>query len=82
MALKKRQWHPWRATKIDVLEFIHLKEQITAHDLVEEFGYSYQGAANRLWLLHQEKLITPLFQRGTWGITELAAKKLDYYKRL
>jgi len=59
-----------------------MKEIVTAYDLVDRFSYSYKGAKQRLWLLHREKLIEPLFQRGTWGITELAAKKLDYYKRL
>ena len=79
---RRREWHPYKATKIDVLDFIHMKEAVTAHGLVDEFDYSYQGAKDRLWKLHREKLITPLFQRGTWGITELAAQRLDYYKRL
>lgn len=78
----RREWHPWKATKIDVLEFIYVKGAVTAYDLVDEFDYSYQGAKDRLWQLHREKLIQPLFQRGTWGITELAAKKLEYYNRL
>lgn len=80
--LRQREWRPYKATKIDVLDFIHMKEAVTAYGLVDRFDYSYKGAKQRLWLLHREKLIEPLFQRGTWGITELAAKKLDYYKRL
>ena len=80
--MPQREWRPYKATKIDVLDFIHLKKVVTAYDLVDNFGYSLQGAKKRLYLLHREKLIVPLFQRGTWGITELAAKKLDYYKKL
>jgi len=82
LKLSRREWRPYKATKIDVLDFIHMKEQVTAHDLVDRFDYTYKGAKRRLCLLHREKLIEPLFQRGTWGITELAAKKLDYYKKL
>ena len=82
LKLTKREWRPYKATKIDVLDFIHLKEAVTIHDLMERFNYTYYGASKRLGLLHREKLIVPLFQRGTWGITELAAKKLDYYNRL
>ena len=80
--LAKREWRPYKARKIDVLDFIHLKGAVTVHDLIDEFDYSYWGAARRIYLLHKEKLIQPLFQRGTWGITELAAKRLEYYKRL
>ena len=78
--LGHRQWRPWKATKLEVLNAIHKKEAATAHDLMELFGYSYQGARNKLWLLHRQKLVAPLFQRGTWGITELAADKLNHYK--
>jgi len=63
--LGKRQWHPYKATKIDVLDFIHMKEIVRAYDLVDRFNYSYKGAKQRLWLLHREKLIQPLFQWGT-----------------
>ena len=80
--LGKRRWRPYKATKIDVLDFIHLKEAVTIHDLMDRFDYTYKGASNRIVLLHREKLIQPLFQRGTWGLTELAAKRLEYYKRL
>ena len=80
--LRRREWRPYEATKIDILDFIHMKEAVTAYDLVDGFDYSYKGAKQRLWLLHREKLIQPLFQRGTWGLTELAAKRLEYYKRL
>ncbi len=82
LKLRQREWRPYKATKIDVLDFMHMREIVTAYDLVDRFGYSYKGAKQRLWLLHRKQLIEPLFQRGTWGITELAAKKLDYYKRL
>jgi hypothetical protein len=56
----KREWRPYKATKIDVLSFIHEKKAVTAYDLVDRFDYSYQGARDRLWHLHQEKLIQPL----------------------
>lgn len=82
LKLRKREWRPYKATKIDVLDFIHLKEAVTVHDLMDRFDYTYKGASNRLWLLHREKLIQPLFQRGTWGLTELADQRLEYYRRL
>lgn len=82
LKLRQRKWRPYKATKIDVLDFIHVKEVVTAHDLVDRFAYSYKGAKQRLWLLHREKLIQPLFQRGTWGLTELAFQRLEHYKRL
>jgi len=71
--LRKGEWRPWKASKIDVLEFIYVKGALTRHDLMNEFDYSYKGADRSLVLLHKEKLIQPLFQRSTWGITELAA---------
>lgn len=80
--LRQRQWRPYKATKLDVLDFIHLKEAVTVYDLVDRFEYSYKGAKQRLWLLHRGKLIQPLFQRGTWGLTELGFQRLDYYKKL
>lgn len=80
--LGQRSWRPFKARKIDVLDFIHKKEEVTAYDLVDRFDYSYKGARNRLWLLHREKLIQPLFQRGAWGLTELATQRLEYYNRL
>ena len=80
--LGQREWRPYKAIKIDVLDFIHLKEVVTVYDLMDRFDYSYKGAKNRLYLLHRQKLIQPLFQRGTWGLTELVMKKLEYYKRL
>ena len=67
---------------MEVLSFLLKKEAATAHDLMEQFGYSHKGARNRLWLLHRQRLVAPLFQRGTWGITELAAEKLNHYKKL
>ena len=82
LKLSRRGWRPYKATKIDVLDFIHMKEAVTAHDLVDRFDYTYKGAKKRLYLLHREKLIQPLFQRGTWGLTELAVRRLEYYKRL
>lgn len=82
LKLRRREWRPYKARKIDVLDFIHMKEAVTAHDLVDRFDYTYKGAKKRLCLLHREKLIQPLFQRGTWGLTELAFQRLEHYKRL
>ena len=80
--LRQIEQRPYKAKKIDVLAFIHMKQPVTAYDLVDGFDYSYKGAKQRLWLLHRGKLIQPLFQRGTWGLTEKAYRKLDYYERL
>lgn len=81
LKLGKRKWRPYKATKNEVLSFIREKEAVTVHDLVDRFDYSYKGASCRIWLLHRGKLIQPLFQRGTWGLTELAAQRLEYYNR-
>jgi len=82
LKLAKREWRPYKATKIDVLDFIHMKEAVTRYDLMDRFDYTYWGAHHRLYLLYRQKLIQPLFQRGTWGLTELAFQRLDHYKRL
>jgi len=79
---RQRKRHPYKAFKIDVLDFIHRKDIITVHDLIDRFGYSYNGAVRRISLLHLERLIQPVFQRGTWGLTEKACRKLEYYHML
>ena len=80
--LPQREWRPYKATKIDVLEFIHDKESVNVNSLMEEFGYTYQGAKKRLYHLHLQRLIVPLVVRGTWCVTDLAVEKLIYYKKL
>lgn len=69
--LTQREWHPFKARKIDVLDFIHKKEAITFHDLIDEFDCSYWGAKRRIYLLQGKNLSSPYF-KGV--LTELAGK--------
>jgi len=78
--LGKREWRPYKASKKEVLSLIEEKEAATIYDLVERFDLSYKGAANRLYLIHRERLIQPLFQRGTWGLTRLGDERLAYWE--
>ena len=71
-------WQPIKAKKIEVLEFIYDIEVMTAHDLIEQFDYTYSGAGCRLSQLRKDGLIACL-QRGQWCLTDRAYGKLDYY---
>jgi len=78
-----RKWRPWRATKIEVLDFIRRKEIVTIYDLVGEYGYSYSGANKRLLSLEKLGLISKLgVERGKRVLTELGFKKLNYYGKI
>ena len=72
-------WQPIKARKLQVLEFIHDRETVTAYDLMNEFGYRYSSARCRLCQLRKEGFIQPLFMRGQWGLTEKGYRKLDYH---
>lgn len=60
LKLIKRKWRPYRATKIDVLSFIRTKQIVTVHDLIDRFGYSYNGPVRRISLLHREDNTIPV----------------------
>ena len=76
---RHRGWQPIKATKLEVLKFIHDREIVTAYDLMNEFGYTYSSARCRLCQLRKEGFIQPLFMRGTFGLTEKRYRKLDYH---
>jgi len=71
-------WQPIKARKLQVLEFIHDREIITAYDLTNEFGYTCSSARCRLSQLKKEGFIVSC-GRGQWCLTEKGYKKLDYY---
>jgi len=64
-----------------VLFFFRESGVVTVHSLMSRFGYSYQGAKKRIYLLHKEKLIEPLLEEGTWGITRKGEERSNYYER-
>ena len=72
-------WQPIKARKLEVLKFIHDNENVTPHDLMEQFGYTYSSARCRLCQLRKEGFIQPLFLRGQWGLNEKGYRKLDYH---
>lgn len=69
---------PVKAKKIDLLEFIHDREAVTAGNLMEQFDYTYSGAHSRLSQLRKGGLVQGL-TKGRWCLTEKAYKKLDYH---
>jgi len=71
-------WQPIKARKLDVLEFIHDREIVTAYDLMEQFGYTYSSARCRLSQLKKEGF-TERLDRGQWCLTDKAYRKLRYH---
>lgn len=41
---REKGHYPIKATKSEVIRFIHDREFVTVHDLIERFGYKYKGA--------------------------------------
>ena len=75
-----------KATKKEFLEFMREGEIITAHDLMNEFGYSYSYAYKRLSLLKKQGLVhdigdTPSTYRGQWRLTEKGYERLHFLQR-
>lgn len=70
-----------RADKIEVLEFILLREVVTWYDLREQFNYTYRAAESRLLRLLKQGLIKRI-GRGEYCLTEDAYDRLDYYGKL
>lgn len=75
------EWQPIKARKIKVLEFIDDKETVTAHDLVNEFGYTYNSARCRLSQLRKDGYIEPLL-RGQWCLANRGYEKIYYLRSL
>lgn len=70
-----------KAGKAEVLRFIRDREFVTIHDLMERFGYKYNGAVKRLRTLAQEGLITQWIERGQWSPTQDGYRRAEYYDR-
>lgn len=71
-----------KATKLEVLRFIQLREVIETNDLVDKFGYNYNGARSRLRRLEEQKLVEKLgIRKGAYCLTDEAIRRLDYYDR-
>ena len=49
---------PYRATKLEILEFFYLKRMVFIYLLIDEFGYSYKYAQVRLNRLKKQGLVT------------------------
>ena len=79
--LRQKVWRPIKATKREVLKFFDEKEVVTSWMLMDRFEYTYKTARDRLYRLHREGLIEPLFIRGTWGLTQKGVRRLMYYER-
>lgn len=79
--MRQREWRPYKATKKEVLAFFEERGVITVCSLMDRFGYTYNGAKKRIYLLHKEGLIEPLFERGTWGMTRKAERRLIAYEQ-
>ena len=77
----QREWRPYKASKREVLAFFEEREVVTIHSLMDRFGYLYKGAEKRIYLLHKEGLIEPLFERGTWGLTRKGERRLIAYEQ-
>jgi len=75
------EWQPIKARKIEVLEFIDGNEIVTAYDLVNEFGYTYNSARCRLSQLRKEGYIEPLL-RGQWCLANRGYDKIYYLRSL
>jgi len=71
-------WQPIKARKIEVLEFIYDREEVTSHDLMEQFEYTYNSARCRLCQLRKEGFIVR-YGRGKWVLTQKAYEKLHYH---
>ena len=66
--------------RVPVLQFFDRHEEITAWDLVDEFGYTYKAARSVLDRLHHRKLITRI-DIGLWTLTDLGRDRLNYLKK-
>jgi len=45
-------------------------EVVTIRSLMEEFGYTFNGAKRRIYLLYNEGLIEPLIDTDSWAHTK------------
>lgn len=70
------------ADKKQVLELIDERQVIGPIDLVNYFGISYKGAAQRIYRLHKAVLIEPMkVERGKWTLSPQGDNHLAYLRR-
>lgn len=70
------------ADKKQVLELIDEREAIGPIDLVNYFGISYKGAAQRIYRLHKAGLIEPMeVEKGKWTLSPQGDNHLAYLRR-
>jgi len=72
----ERGWRRRKATKREVLAFFEERGVVTINSLIDRFGYSYNGATRRIYLLHKEGLIQP-FLKGVLGINQKGRKEVN-----
>ena len=75
------EWQPIKARKIEVLEFIDGNDIVTSHDLMNEFGYTYNSARCRLSQLRKDGYVEPLL-RGQWCLANRGYDKIYYLRSL
>lgn len=81
MYQSERGWANFKASWLDVLDFIRKNDFVTIHDLIDTFGYRYDGARSKLYTLKKWGYIENL-ERGKWFLTEKGYKKLSHYGRI
>jgi len=75
------EWQPIKARRIEVLEFIDGNEIVTAHDLMNRFGYTYNSARCRLSQLRKDGYIESLL-RGQWCLANRGYEQIYYPRSL
>ena len=70
------------ADKKQALELIDKRGVIGPIDLVDHFGISYKGAAQRIYRLHKAGLIEPMkVEKGKWTLSPQGDNHLAYLRR-
>jgi len=70
-----------KASKVEVLDFIRRRQAVVTVDLMNEYGFSFWGAFNKLRRLHRDHLIKRL-ARGEYCLADDGYLKLVYYKKI
>lgn len=46
--IRQREWHPYKATKIEVLSFFLEREVVTCHNLMDRFNTGYTATPGKV----------------------------------
>ena len=70
-----------KARKIEVLWLIKEREVVTPDDLIDEFGYTYRGARDRLYRLERAGLAERLTddRESPWILSVQGDLRIEYY---